>query len=105
MPDDGSAAPVHNTHRKRLIIFLCLSLLGGFLIPVGLIMAANGGADLNVSKTDGLNLVYEALPLTYTISIRNTGSQAAENVIITDVLGSDYEFISYNMGAAHTQSS
>jgi len=105
VPDDGSAAPVHNTHRKRLIIFLCLSLLGGFLIPVGLIMAANGGADINVSKTDGLDIVYEALPLTYTISIRNTGSQAAENVIITDVLGSDYEFISYVMGAAHTQSS
>ena len=68
-------------------------------------MAANGGADLNVSKTDGLNSVYEALPLTYTISIRNTGSQAAQNVIITDVLGSDYEYIGYALGVPHTQSS
>jgi LPXTG-site transpeptidase (sortase) family protein len=103
--DDGSAIPVHNTRGKRLILFVCLSLLVGFLIPVGLIMAADGGADINVSKSDGLDIVYEAQPLTYTISIRNTGSQAAENVVITDVLGSNYEFISYVMGAAHTQSS
>jgi LPXTG-site transpeptidase (sortase) family protein len=105
VPDDGSATSVHNTRGKRLILFLCLSLLVGFLIPVGIIMAANGVADLKVSKTDGLDIVHEALPLTYTISIHNTGIQAAGNVIITDVLGSDYEFISYVMGAAHTQSS
>ena len=105
VPDDGSATPVHHTRGKRLILFVCISLLGGFLIPVGFIMAANGGADITVSKTDGVVIVHEALPLTYTISIRNKGSQAAENVIITDVLGSDYEYLSYSMGAAHTQSS
>ncbi|MGB6420391.1 MAG: sortase, partial [Anaerolineales bacterium] len=36
---------------------------------------------------------------------RNTGSQAAQNVVITDVLGSDYEFIRYVMGASHIQTS
>ncbi|MFC2055340.1 sortase domain-bontaining protein [Chloroflexota bacterium] len=105
VPDDGSVTTAHNTRRKRLIIFLCLSLLGGFLIPVGIIMAASGGTELIVSKTDGLYIVHEALPLTYTVSIRNTGSQAAENVIITDVLGSDYDYISYIMGTTNTQSS
>jgi len=58
--------------------------------------------DLIVSKIDGLDYVYPGYVFTYTISITNVGSIPAANVILTDVLGTDYSLITDTSGLSRT---
>ncbi|MFC2055341.1 sortase [Chloroflexota bacterium] len=52
------------------------------------------GTDLNVTKTDGYKYVYPGFIFTYTLTISNAGDISATGVTITDVLGTDYTYIS-----------
>lgn len=52
------------------------------------------GTDLHVKKTDKYKYVYPGQIFTYTLTISNTGGLTATGVTITDVLGSDYTYIS-----------
>ncbi|MGB7115642.1 MAG: sortase, partial [Anaerolineales bacterium] len=52
------------------------------------------GTDLHVKKTDDYKYVSPGLIFTYTLTISNTGGITATDVVITDVLGSDYTYIS-----------
>jgi len=52
------------------------------------------GTDLNVTKTDDYKYVYPGFIFTYTLTISNAGDISATGVTITDVLGSDYTYIS-----------
>ncbi len=60
------------------------------------------GTDLQVLKTDDFTYIYPGLISTYTISITNAGELTATGVTITDVLGSDYTYISDTLGLADT---
>ena len=58
--------------------------------------------DLVVTKEDGRVTVIPDQTFEYTILIENTGGLTATNVIITDVLGSDYSHISNDLGVTNT---
>ena len=52
------------------------------------------GTDLHVKKTDNYKYIYPGFVFTYTLAISNSGDISATGVTITDVLGSDYTYIS-----------
>jgi uncharacterized repeat protein (TIGR01451 family) len=53
-------------------------------------------ADLSLSKTGEPTQVYAGEPLTYTLTVNNSGPSAASGVILTDTLPGNVTFISVN---------
>ena len=56
--------------------------------------AAPGDADLQLTKTDNPDPVTVGATLTYTIEVRNLGPLAATNVVVTDELDNQVDFVS-----------
>jgi uncharacterized repeat protein (TIGR01451 family) len=54
-------------------------------------------AELVVDKTDGITTALAGSPLTYTITLRNTGNQGAASVVLTDTLP---QYTTYVPGSA-----
>ncbi|MCG8352453.1 MAG: S8 family serine peptidase [Chloroflexales bacterium] len=54
--------------------------------------------DLIITKTNSENAVLADTPVTYTLTVENTSDQAAQNVILTDILPADADFISATFG-------
>ena len=64
---------------------------------------ADGSADLAVTKNDPNTIVHEGQAITYTVTVENTGDLDAANVVITDTIGVNYSFSSFDMGGlSHT---
>ena len=42
--------------------------------------------DMAISKTDGVNIISSGIELTYTLTVRNNGSEGATGVVVTDTL-------------------
>jgi len=53
--------------------------LGGGSLP-------GGGSDLQITKTDGLTNVVAGQRITYTIDVKNVGSTAVSNALVSDVM-------------------
>jgi len=110
--------------RRRTPLVVIIPLVLGALLPFGLAHAAlnipnanpqqdlpgspsnqagDGSADLVVAKQDPNTIVHEGQVVTFTIVVENNGSLDAAGVIITDTLGADYRFLSFDMsGLPHT---
>ncbi|MFN2158874.1 MAG: sortase domain-bontaining protein [Anaerolineales bacterium] len=61
-------------------------------------LAQIGSADLVVTKSDPNSIVHEGQLVTFTITVENTGDLDATDVLITDTLGANYRFLSFDMG-------
>ena len=57
-------------------------------IDIGLYQGSttSSGGDLQISKSDGYSSVVAGQRLTYTITVRNVGANAAANVLVSDVM-------------------
>jgi len=56
------------------------------------------GADLVLTKTDGLAVVTPGNNITYTITINNVGTDTGTNLVITDTMPNDVTYVSSTVG-------
>jgi uncharacterized repeat protein (TIGR01451 family) len=62
--------------------------LGGGSLP-------GGGSDLQITKSDGLTSVVAGQRITYTIDVKNVGSTAVSNAVVTDVMPANLSNVSW----------
>src|SRR6266540_3622997 len=84
----------------RWIIFAITLLLGVLLPPA--VSAGAATADLSVSKVDSPYPVVAGSTITYTISVTNSGPDAASNVSLSDTTPPGTTFVSVTPGAGWT---
>ena len=58
--------------------------------------------DMAVVKTDGVSIVASGVELTYTLTVRNNGSEGATGVVITDTLPAHVTYIAGSASPAYT---
>lgn len=80
---------------STLALGALVALLLGFSGGAG---AAPGDTDLSLTKTDSPDPVVSGNNLTYTITVQNLGTMPATNVVVTDTLPKDVDFVSATGG-------
>jgi LPXTG-site transpeptidase (sortase) family protein len=58
--------------------------------------------DMAVVKTDGVSVVASGVELTYTLTVRNNGSEGATGVVITDTLPAHVTYVTGSASPAYT---
>ena len=59
--------------------------------------------DMAISKTDGVSIVASGVELTYTLTVRNNGSEGATGVVISDVLPAHVTYVAGSASPAFTK--
>jgi uncharacterized repeat protein (TIGR01451 family) len=77
---------------KMLRTFAVAAIVVGLAMSVSAIGASAAAGPLVVTKTANTTTVLPGGPVTYTISVRNSGDTAADNVVVTDTLNGNLTF-------------